>query len=264
MREGTDLNRHKLSFRLDGGVTMVTGGSSGIGRAIAIALAEMGSHVAVVDLPSSDASGTLKAIEAEGRSAEFIAADVTSADQMEAAVERAESELGPLTAAVNSAGIAQAVPAEEMTVEQFERVFRVNVTGVFLSCQAQAKAMRKNGGGAIVNLASISGIVSHREMLQSHYNSSKAAVAHLSKSLATEWAQYGIRVNSVSPGFTRTPMNERAEVASILDEAVTRNTPLGRPADPFEMAGPALFLLSPAASFCTGTDLVVDGGFTAW
>jgi NAD(P)-dependent dehydrogenase (short-subunit alcohol dehydrogenase family) len=101
-------------------------------------------------------------------------------------------------------------------------------------------------------------------MLQAHYNSSKAAVAHLTKSLATEWAPYGIRVNSISPGFTRTPMNERSEVASILDVAVTQNTPLGRPADPSEMAGPALFLLSPAASFCTGADLVVDGGFTAW
>ncbi|WP_017198077.1 SDR family oxidoreductase [Arthrobacter sp. M2012083] len=258
------MSHGKLSFRLDDGVAMVTGGASGIGSAIAIALAEMGSHVALVDLPSSDPSATLEAIEAEGRNAEFIAADVTSAEQMEAAVRRTEGSLGPLTTAVNSAGIAGAVPAEDMTADQFERVFRVNVTGVFLSCQAQARAMRQNGGGAIVNLASISGIVSHREMLQSHYNSSKAAVAHLSKSLATEWAPYRIRVNSISPGFTRTPMNDRAEVASILDEAVTRNTPLGRPADPFEMAGPALFLLSPAASFCTGADLVVDGGFTAW
>lgn len=258
------MKQRSLSFRLDDGVAMVTGGASGIGSAIAIALAQMGSNVALVDLPASDASATLMAIEAEGRSAAFIPADVTSAEQMEAAVEAAESSLGPLTTAVNSAGIAQAVPAEEMTTEQFERLFRVNVTGVFLSCQAQARVMRRNGGGAIVNLASISGIVSHREMLQAHYNSSKAAVAHLSKSLATEWAQYGIRVNSISPGFTRTPMNDRAEVASILDEAVTRNTPLGRPADPSEMAGPALFLLSPAASFCTGTDLVVDGGFTAW
>ncbi|TVU61285.1 SDR family oxidoreductase [Paenarthrobacter nitroguajacolicus] len=264
MREGADVNPSELSFRLDGGVTMVTGGASGIGSAIATALAEMGSHVAVVDLPSSDASATLEAIRAAGRNAEFIPADVTKPEQMQAAVERVESSLGPLTAAVNSAGIAHAVAAEDMTLEQFERVFQINVTGVFLSCQAQARAMKRNGGGAIVNLASISGIVSHREMLQSHYNSSKAAVAHLSKSLATEWAPYGIRVNSISPGFTRTPMNDRAEVASILDEAVTRNTPLGRPAEPLEMAGPAVFLLSSAASFCTGADLVVDGGFTAW
>jgi NAD(P)-dependent dehydrogenase (short-subunit alcohol dehydrogenase family) len=258
------MHHSRLSFRLDEGVAMVTGGASGIGSAIAVALAQMGSNVALVDLPSSDATATLEAIEAEGKRAEFIPADVTRSEQLEAAVNRVERSLGPLTAAVNSAGIAEAVPADEMTTEQFDRLFRVNVTGVFLSCQAQARAMRRNGGGAIVNLASISGIVSHREMLQAHYNSSKAAVAHLTKSLATEWAPYGIRVNSISPGFTRTPMNERSEVASILDVAITQNTPLGRPADPSEMAGPALFLLSPAASFCTGTDLVVDGGFTAW
>lgn len=242
---------------------MVTGGASGIGQAIAIAIAQMGGDVAVVDLPHCDVSATLRAIEGEGRRAVFIAADVTVEGQMDEAVSRTETHLGKLSMAVNSAGIADAVPATEMTKEQFERLFHVNVTGVFLSSQAQGRAMIRNGGGSIVNLASISGIVSHKEMLQSHYNSSKAAVRHLSKSLATEWADKGVRVNSISPGFTLTPMNSRVEVASILDH-VSSQTPLGRPAAAEEMAGPTTFLLSEAASFCTGIDLVVDGGFTAW
>lgn len=242
---------------------MVTGGGSGIGSAIAVAIAQMGGDVSIVDLPGRDATATLEAIEAEGRRAVFIGADVTDPAHMEGAVARTEDALGPLSAAVNAAGIAEAVPATDMTQEQFERLYKVNVTGVFLSSQAQARAMMRNGGGSIVNIASVSGIVSHKDMLQAHYNSSKAAVAHLSKSLATEWAAHGIRVNSISPGFTLTPMNSRAEVATIWD-IVSAQTPLGRPAAPHEMGGPATFLLSDAASFCTGTDLVVDGGFTAW
>lgn len=242
---------------------MVTGGGSGIGQAIAIAIAQMGGDVAVVDLPHSNVSWTLQAIESEGRRAVFIPADVTADGKMDEAVNHAEEHLGKLSMAVNAAGVAEAVPATDMTKEQFERLFRINVTGVFLSSRAQGRAMIRNGGGSIVNVASISGIISHKEMLQSHYNSSKAAVRHLSKSLATEWADKGVRVNSISPGFTLTPMNSRVEVASILDH-VSSQTPLGRPAVAEEMAGPATFLLSEAASFCTGIDLVVDGGLTAW
>ena len=122
--------------------------------------------------------------------------------------------------------------------------------------------MLRHGSGSIVNVASISGIVSHREMKQAHYNSSKAAVAHLSRSLATEWADRGVRVNSVSPGFTLTPMNLRAEVADMRD-AISRKIPLGRFAVPEEIVAPILFLLSPSASYCTATDIVVDGGYTA-
>jgi len=123
--------------------------------------------------------------------------------------------------------------------------------------------MLGNGGGAIVNIASMSGTIVNRGLTQVHYNASKAGVIHLSKSLAMEWAGRGIRVNAISPGYTATPMNTRPEVAEQVQQ-FERDTPMGRMAAPEEMVGPAVFLLSEAASFCTGVDLLVDGGFVCW
>jgi NAD(P)-dependent dehydrogenase (short-subunit alcohol dehydrogenase family) len=192
-----------------------------------------------------------------------VAADVTEPDSVAAAVDAVEAALGPLRLAVNSAGIANAAPAEEMALEQFQAVLDVNVTGVFLSAQAEGRALLRNGGGAVVNIASMSGTIVNRGLLQAHYNASKAAVVHLSKSLAMEWADRGIRVNSISPGYTATPMNLRSEVAEQV-KRFEADTPLGRMAQPEELVGPAVFLLSDAASFCTGVDLIVDGGFVCW
>jgi NAD(P)-dependent dehydrogenase (short-subunit alcohol dehydrogenase family) len=250
-------------FRLDDRVALVTGASSGIGRAIAVGLAEAGADVGCVDLPGSDLPGTIAQIEAAGRRAVAAPADVTDADSIGAAVDTVEGELGPLRLAVNSAGIANAAPAEEMPLEQFQKVLDVNVTGVFLSAQAEGRALLRNGGGAVVNIASMSGTIVNRDLLQVHYNASKAAVMHMSKSLAMEWAGRGVRVNSVSPGYTATPMNLRPEVAEQV-KRFEADTPLGRMATPEEMVGPTVFLLSEAASFCTGVDLIVDGGFVCW
>jgi NAD(P)-dependent dehydrogenase (short-subunit alcohol dehydrogenase family) len=251
------------SFRLDDRVALVTGASSGIGRAIAVGLAEAGADIGCVDLEGSDLPGTVAAIEAAGRRALAAPADVTDAGSVTAAVEAVEAALGPLRLAVNSAGIANAAPAEEMPVAQFQKVLDVNVTGVFLSAQAEGRALLRNGGGAVVNIASMSGTIVNRGLLQAHYNASKAAVIHMSKSLAMEWAARGIRVNSISPGYTATPMNLRPEVAEQVKQ-FEADTPLGRMAAPDELVGPAVFLLSDAASFCTGVDLVVDGGFVCW
>ena len=189
--------------------------------------------------------------------------DVTDARALEDAVARAEAELGALSVAVNSAGIANAIAAEEMSQSQWQKVFDVNVTGLFLSCQAEGRAMMKHGRGSIVNIASMSGSIVNRGLLQVHYNASKAAVIHLSKSLAMEWVEKGIRVNVISPGYTLTPMNLRPEVAEQR-KVFERDTPMGRMATPDEMAGPAVFLSSRAASFVTGVDLLVDGGFACW
>lgn len=248
-------------FALDGDVAIVTGGGSGIGRAIAVGLAKAGARVGVADASGDSAEQTAEAIRSAGGASVAMAVDVTTEDGMTHAVTEVEAQLGPLSLAVNSAGIANAGPALELTTEQFEQMYRVNVTGLFRSCQAEARAMLRTGRGSILNLASISGIVSHREMLQSHYNSAKAAVAHLTRSLATEWAPHAIRVNSLAPGFTLTPMNSREEVASMRAD-ISGRIPLERFAEPEEMVGPAIFLLSGAASYCTGVDLVVDGGFT--
>jgi len=150
-----------------------------------------------------------------------------------------------------------------MPFEQWKRTIDVNLTGVFLSCQAEGRAMLGRKRGAIVNIASMSGSIVNRGLTQAHYNASKAGVIHLSKSLAMEWVDRGVRVNVISPGYTLTAMNKRPEVAEQL-KVFAAETPMARIATVEEMVGPAIFLLSPAASFMTGVDLLVDGGFECW
>jgi NAD(P)-dependent dehydrogenase (short-subunit alcohol dehydrogenase family) len=251
-------------FSLEGKTAFVTGAGSGIGQRIAVGLAEAEASVACFDLPSSSGlKVTLEQIESLKKTAISVTGDVTQAGDLANAVETVERDLGPLTLAVNCAGIANAAAAEEMPITQWQRMLDVNLTGVFLSCQAEGKVMLPRREGSIVNIASMSGSIVNRGILQVHYNSSKAAVMHLTKSLAMEWADRGVRVNSISPGYTLTPMNLRPEVAEQRKQ-FEADTPLGRMATVDELVGPAVFLLSRAASFCTGVDLIVDGGFICW
>ncbi len=251
-------------FRLSGETALVTGGGSGIGQAIAIGLARAGADVALFDMPTSAGlADTVRAIEAEGRRALVTTGNVTVPGDLAAAVARVEAELGPLSLAVNCAGIANAAPAEDLPLSQWQKMIDVNLTGVFLSCQAEAQVMLARQRGAIVNIASMSGSIVNRGLTQAHYNASKAGVVHLSKSLAMEWVGRGLRVNVISPGYTLTPMNLRPEVAEQR-KIFERETPMQRMAGPEEMVGPAVFLLSKAASFVTGVDLLVDGGFECW
>jgi len=251
-------------FSLEGKISFVTGAGSGIGQRIAVGLAEAGASVGCFDLGTSKGlQGTVEQIKGLGRQAIAVTGDVRQAADLRNAVDDVEKELGPLSVAVNCAGIANAAPAEEMPIEQWQRMLDVNLTGIFLSCQAEVKVMLPRKQGSIVNIASMSGIIVNRGLLQAHYNTSKAGVIHLSKSLAMEWSDRGIRVNSISPGYTATPMNVRPEVAEQVKQ-FEADTPLGRMATVDELVGPAIFLSSKAASFCTGIDLVVDGGFVCW
>lgn len=253
-----------MLFDLRGEVALVTGAGSGIGQRIALGLAQCGAEVALLDRRADDGlARTADLIASAGRRAITIAADVTSADALSAAVARTEVELGPLTLAVNSAGIANANPAEDMTEDQFQTVMDINLKGIFLSCQAEARAMLRNGRGSIVNIASMSGVIVNRGLSQCHYNASKAGVIHMSKSMAMEWVGRGLRVNTISPGYTATPMNTRPEMVHQT-KLFEEQTPMGRMANVDEMVGPAVFLLSPAASYVTGVDLLVDGGFCCW
>jgi NAD(P)-dependent dehydrogenase (short-subunit alcohol dehydrogenase family) len=250
-------------FSMSGGVALVTGAGSGIGRAIALGLAAAGALVGCVDRVPGNVEATAAEILAAGSRAVPVAADVTDPAALSAAVAQIESALGPLTLGVNAAGIASAAPAESMPEEQWRQVIDVDLTGVFLSCQAEGRAMIRNGGGSIVNIASMSATIANRGLHQAHYNSAKAGVVHLGRSLAWEWAGYGVRVNSISPGYTYTPMTQRPEQRDAM-EGYAKDTPLGRNAQPGDMVGPVVFLLSRAASFVTGVDLLVDGGHVIW
>lgn len=252
-----------LNSSIVGDVALVTGAASGIGQAIAVALAEAGARVGCADLPSSTMEETLGLVAEVGGEGRAIAWDVTQPEDANRAVLEVEDAFGPLKLAVNAAGIANADPATEMSLEQWQRMYDVDATGVFLACQAEGRAMLRHGRGSIVNIASMSGTIANRGLTQVHYNSAKAAVIHLTRSLAVEWIRGGVRVNSISPGYTWTPMNKRPEVAEQVVE-FAESTPIGRLAEPVEIAGPTLFLLSPAASFVTGVDLLVDGGFCCW
>lgn len=251
-------------FSLAGQNAFVTGSGSGIGQRIAVNLAKAGANVGCFDLPNSAGlSDTIAQIEKLGRKAIALTGDVTNPNDLAEAVKAVDEKLGNLSLAVNAAGIANANPVEEMELEQWQRLYDINVKGVFLSCQAEARIMLKHGKGAIVNIASMSGVIVNRGLMQAHYNSAKAAVIHMSKSMAMEWAEKGVRVNTISPGYTATPMNTRPEMVNQMKQFASE-TPMQRIANPDEMAGPAIFLLSEAASFCTGVNLLVDGGFCCW
>ena len=253
------------SFSLAGQTALVTGAASGIGQSIALGLAQCGANVALVDRNEQGLAETAALIVPTGKKTIEIVVDVTSAVSIDAAVARAQAELpGPLTLAVNCAGIANGCAAESLDESVWDDTMNINLKGVWLSCLAEGRAMiAHNQGGSIVNIASISGTLVNRGLLQTHYNTSKAGVIHLSKSLAMEWVKHGIRVNSISPGYTATPMAMRADMKeqrAMFEEQV----PMERMASPDEMVGPAVFLLSRAASYVTGHDLVVDGGASVW
>jgi NAD(P)-dependent dehydrogenase (short-subunit alcohol dehydrogenase family) len=250
-------------FALTDEIAFVTGAGGGIGRRVATGFAESGADVACFDLDGDAVEATRALVEKAGRRAVALRGDVTSAEEIGAAVAAATTALGALTVAFNCAGIASATPAEDMDPAAFRRMLDVNLTGAFLSAQAEARVMLAHRGGSIINVASMSGTIVNRGLTQAHYNASKAAVIHLSKSLAMEWARRGIRVNALSPGYTLTPMNERPEVAERL-AAYAEDTPLGRIASVDDMVGPAVFLASSAARFVTGIDLIVDGGYVCW
>ena len=251
------------SFRLDGHNALVTGAGSGIGQRIALGLVEFGARVGCLDVKQDGLDETLQNIERAGGEAIAIIGDVTSPEALENAVAKVEQRFGPLNAALNCAGIHSNQAAEEMTMATWRSVIDTNLTGVFLSCQAEGRAMLRNGGGAIVNIGSISATIANRGLQQIHYNSAKAGVMHLSRSLALEWAQRGIRVNVVSPGYTATPMAKNPEVWEHVKHYIN-DIPLGRMAETDELVGPSVFLLSDASSYCTGIEVLVDGGACAW
>lgn len=253
-------------FDLTGRRAYVTGGGRGIGKACALALAEAGAEVAIIDREVGLAEETADEVRAIGPRSLAVGADVTDSAAVDASLDRIAAELGPVDIALNNAGICIHSKAEEMSDADWLAVIDVNFNAVYYCARAAGRQMIRSGkGGSIINTASMSGRIVNHPQPQAAYNASKAAVAHLSKSLATEWAMHGIRVNSISPGYTATGLvNEALDRRPDWKALWIRDTPMGRLAKPREIAGPVVFLASPAASFVTGHDLVIDGGFTCW
>ena len=248
-------------FDVTGRKVLVTGAGRGIGRVLALALAEAGCDVSILELDIKTAESTAKEIQQLGRKSIAIQGDVTRKEGVDKAFAETAKELGHLDICINNAGIAIHKPAEEMPEEDWDSIIDINLKGVFLCSQAAARIMIPQRQGSIINIASMSGIAVNVPQTQAVYNASKAGVTMLSKSLAVEWAQYGIRVNSISPGYIKTEMT----MASMthLFPMWESLTPMGRLGEPEELRGAVLYLASDASSYMKGHDLVVDGGYTA-
>ena len=252
-------------MRLDGKKGFVTGAARGIGKCTATAFAEAGADVAIVDLDIEVAEQTAKAIaEATGRKVIAIKCDVTDEAQVQAMVDTVVKELGGLDFCHANAGIAINAPAEEMTYAQWKKIMDVNLNSVFLTDTIAGRYMLANGGGSIINTASMSGHIVNVPQPQCGYNASKAGVMQLTKSLAVEWAKKNVRVNSISPGYIGTELVLSAPQLKPLIEQWNAMAPMGRMGKPEELMGVVVYLASDAASFTTGSDFIVDGAFTCF
>jgi NAD(P)-dependent dehydrogenase (short-subunit alcohol dehydrogenase family) len=248
---------------LQGKVILVTGGGSGIGRATSLRAAQEGAKIMIADYVPEGAERTVKMIKDAGGTASCVAADVAVAAQVEMMVKKTVETYGRIDGAYNNAGIeGRMADTVDSTEENFDRTIAINLKGVWLCMKYEIPQMLKQGGGAIVNTASIAGLVSFVNM--SAYVASKHGVIGLTKTAALEYAQKNIRVNCVNPGVINTPMVARLVDSGGMNESdLTRGEPVGRMGKPEEIGEGVIWLLSDASSFVTGHSLVIDGGWIA-
>lgn len=250
-------------------VALITGGASGIGLAAAEALAKAGHHVVIADIQTEAANAAVDRLCSQQLSASAVQLDVSSEEAWRAAIERVKQEQGRLDVLVNNAGIGEGGTLEATSLDTFNRVMAINVNGVFLGCKYAIPLMERSGGGSVINVSSIFGIVA--DQLTVAYSASKGAVRTLTKAVALDCASRdsGVRVNSIHPGFIETPMVTGAAAvtpAEIIESYATRTvgqTPMGRFGQPDELGDVIAFLASDASRFMTGSEVTVDGGFTA-
>lgn len=245
-------------FDLGGKRALVTGGGTGLGRAMAHALAEAGAAVALAARRREKLEGCAEEIRALGGTAHAVSCDLTRPESIRDAAREVEDALGGVDILVNNGGVSGEGWARELPLERWNRVLETNLRGAFLMCQAIAPGMIERGGGAIVNVASVAGLIGVKML--SAYAASKGGVIQLTKTLALEWAKTGVRVNALAPGYFLTDINREFFGSEAGERLVRAHIPMGRVGRPEEIKGAVLFLASDASGFMTGAALVVDGG----
>jgi NAD(P)-dependent dehydrogenase (short-subunit alcohol dehydrogenase family) len=259
----TGAARRDDPFDLSGKTALVTGGARGLGFAMGRALGNRGARVMLFDVNATEAEAAAELLRDENIEALGIAGDVTDPADSERAVTRLVDAWGALDICVNNAGVSGNMAAVDVTPAEWRRIVDVNLMGVFFVAQAAGRRMLVQKSGSIVNIASMSGLIVNVPQQQSVYNISKAGVIMATKSLASEWAEHGIRVNAIAPGYMRTEMTARYfEAAGDWSQQWLAATPMHRPGEPEELGGAVVYLASSASSFTTGAVLVIDGGYT--
>lgn len=244
-----------------GKTAVVTGAGRGVGKAVARALAGAGAWIVALDVDEGSASGTADEIKAMSAQVFAVAADVTCEADVKMANRLALAEFGSVDILFNNAGIQFVSPAEEMGLAEWRKVIDVNLTGTFICCQVFSESMIRQGKGKIINMSSVHGLTASGLHPAVSYNSSKAGILNLTRSLATEWARYGINVNAIAPGVIRTELTERRIADPVYYEKLMDRIPLKRVLAPQDIFGAAIFLASAASDMITGQTLVVDGGW---